>query len=58
MRVGIAVLKETVFSISTDQRLNRWHLKDEGDDGVSLHFNDMIFIDVPDPSAIDAIISK
>ncbi|KAI8885675.1 WD40 repeat-like protein [Backusella circina FSU 941] len=53
---GITVVKDTVFSISTDQRLIKWKLKNERDHGVSLNFDDMIFIDVPDPSTVDAIL--
>lgn len=50
---GIKFIDDAVFTISTDQRLNKWKL---GEDGISLKMENATFMDVPDPSALDGII--
>lgn len=53
---GIKYIDNAVFTTSTDQRLNKWLVNDLGDQGVSLTLNDSAYMDVPDPSALDATI--
>ncbi|KAI9018667.1 WD40-repeat-containing domain protein [Phycomyces nitens] len=55
LSVGVNLIGKTVFTVSTDQRLNRWEIVDHGKDGVSLDMVDAIYVDVPDPSAMDLV---
>lgn len=55
---GIKYIDQSVFTTSTDQRLNKWEIKDLKEDGVSLSMNNAAYMDVPDPSALDAVIFK
>ncbi|KAF7726588.1 WD repeat-containing protein 6 [Apophysomyces ossiformis] len=52
---GLNVKDNTVYTTSTDQRLNVWTLRDLGSEGVSLTMASAAFVDVPDPSAMDII---
>ncbi|KAI7904623.1 uncharacterized protein BX663DRAFT_503002 [Cokeromyces recurvatus] len=52
---GIKFVDNALFSTSTDQRLNMWKVNDLDENGVSLTMQSAIFIDVPDPSTLDAI---
>ncbi|KAI7865336.1 WD40-repeat-containing domain protein [Spinellus fusiger] len=52
---GLSFLHQTVFTISTDQRLNRWEVVDHKEQGVSLKMVDAVYMDVPDPSAMDLV---
>jgi hypothetical protein len=49
-------MDNAVFTTSTDQRLNKWKVNDLGDKGVSLTMINATYMDVPDPSALDAVI--
>ncbi|KAG1376263.1 hypothetical protein G6F61_007744 [Rhizopus arrhizus] len=55
---GIKYINGEVLTCSTDQRLNVWKVNDSKDNGVSLSLSTASFMDVPDPSALDAIISN
>lgn len=44
-----------ILTISTDQRLNMWAIKDNGDNSLSLQMKDAAFVDVPDPSTMDIV---
>ncbi|KAI8369417.1 WD40-repeat-containing domain protein [Radiomyces spectabilis] len=48
-------VNDSVFSISTDQRLNQWALENRGPQGVSLKLINAAYMDVSDPSAMDVI---
>lgn len=53
---GIKYMDQSVFTTSTDQRLNKWQVNQvSSDGGVSLSMTDAAYMDVPDPSALDAI---
>lgn len=60
---GIKYMDQSVFTTSTDQRLNKWKVNTVSDNsssssssgGVSLSMTDAAYMDVPDPSALDAI---
>ncbi|KAI8354146.1 WD40-repeat-containing domain protein [Choanephora cucurbitarum] len=49
---GIKWIGQTLWTISTDQRLNQWHLSDN----KTLELIRAVYMDVPDPSALDAIL--
>ncbi|KAI9265969.1 WD40-repeat-containing domain protein [Sporodiniella umbellata] len=53
---GIKYINGTIFTCSTDQRLNVWKIDDLNNKGVSLKLSTAAFMDVPDPSAIDAFV--
>lgn len=55
---GIKYIDDSVFTISTDQRLNKWSIKDMGAGGVTLEMENATYMDVPDPSALDGIVAK
>ena len=55
---GIKYMDDAVFTCSTDQRLNKWSIHDLGTEGVSMTLVDATYMDVPDPSALDAVIFK
>ncbi|KAK4515202.1 uncharacterized protein ATC70_002812 [Mucor velutinosus] len=52
---GIKYMDQSVFTTSTDQRLNKWQVNKASDGAVSLSMTDAAYMDVPDPSALDAI---
>ncbi|KAI9468964.1 MAG: hypothetical protein EXX96DRAFT_589929 [Benjaminiella poitrasii] len=52
---GIRYNDHAVFSTSTDQRLNMWKIHDLAQDGISLTIESAVYMDVPDPSALDTI---
>ncbi|KAG2195930.1 hypothetical protein INT47_002703 [Mucor saturninus] len=52
---GIKYIDQVIFTTSTDQRLNKWQIRDLEDQGVSLTMIDAAYMDVPDPSALDAV---
>ncbi|KAL9548787.1 hypothetical protein MBANPS3_005506 [Mucor bainieri] len=52
---GIKYMDQSVFTTSTDQRLNKWQVNKASDGGVSLSMTDAAYMDVPDPSALDAV---
>ncbi|KAI9269722.1 hypothetical protein EDC94DRAFT_599738 [Helicostylum pulchrum] len=52
---GIKYIDNSVFTTSTDQRLNKWQINYVEDQGVSLTLVDAAYMDVPDPSALDAV---
>ncbi|RCH99551.1 WD repeat-containing protein 6, partial [Rhizopus stolonifer] len=54
---GIKHINDVVFTCSTDQRLNVWKINDLKDNGVSLTLSTASYMDVPDPSSLDAIAS-
>lgn len=55
---GIKYIDGAIFTTSTDQRLNKWQINDLDDQGVSLTMIDAAYMDVPDPSALDAVAFK
>ncbi|KAI8996862.1 WD40-repeat-containing domain protein [Pilobolus umbonatus] len=55
---GIKYMDNSLFTISTDQRLNRWKLKEANNNDLALVLSNSVYMDVPDPSSIDAVISK
>lgn len=56
--LGIKYIDNSVFTTSTDQRLNKWQINYVEDQGVSLTLVDAAYMDVPDPSALDAVSFK
>ncbi|KAI8372110.1 WD40-repeat-containing domain protein [Blakeslea trispora] len=52
---GIKWINNTLWTTSTDQRLNQWCLS-ENQSHVALELKSAIYMDVPDPSALDAIL--
>lgn len=56
--LGIKYIDNSVFTTSTDQRLNKWQINYVEDQGVSLTLVDAAYMDVPDPSALDAVAFK
>lgn len=56
--IGIKYIDGVIFTTSTDQRLNKWQIRDLEDQGVSLTMIDAAYMDVPDPSALDAVAFK
>ncbi|KAI8062820.1 uncharacterized protein B0P05DRAFT_556237 [Gilbertella persicaria] len=50
---GIKYMDNAVFTTSTDQRLNIWHVDPQE---VSLILKSAMYMDVPDPSALDAVV--
>ncbi|ORY90507.1 WD40-repeat-containing domain protein [Syncephalastrum racemosum] len=46
---------KVALTTSTDQRLNAWAIREEQSEGVALDLVDIAFVDVPDPSTMDAI---
>jgi hypothetical protein len=53
---GIKIIDDSIFTTSTDQRLNMWRVNT--DTGVSLTLINAAYMDVPDPSAIDGVLYK
>ncbi|KAI8644295.1 WD40-repeat-containing domain protein [Parasitella parasitica] len=53
---GIKFIDQSLFTTSTDQRLNKWEVIDLKEQGVSLSMSDAVYLDVPDPSALDAVV--
>ena len=51
---GIKWIGQTLWTISTDQRLNQWHLSNN----ATLELIRAVYMDVPDPSALDTILYK
>ncbi|CEP20055.1 hypothetical protein [Parasitella parasitica] len=53
---AIKYIDQSLFTTSTDQRLNKWQVNDLQQVGVSLTMTNAAYMDVPDPSALDAVI--
>ncbi|KAI8884166.1 WD40 repeat-like protein [Backusella circina FSU 941] len=51
---GIKMIDDSIFTTSTDQRLNMWRINTA--DSVSLTLINAAYMDVPDPSAIDGVL--
>ncbi|KAG0173417.1 WD repeat-containing protein 6 [Apophysomyces sp. BC1015] len=52
---GVNITGDTVYTTSTDQRLNVWNVQDHGSEGASLVLTTAAFVDVADPSAMDIV---
>ncbi|KAI8973292.1 WD40-repeat-containing domain protein [Mycotypha africana] len=53
---GIKYIHNVLITVSTDQRLNVWSIVDNDMKGITLSLIRAAYMDVPDPSALDAII--